>query len=150
MPKTVDPQTALKARLKVLYSHPSNATCVDCPERSPRWASIIPNPGTNSPLFANGSVGCLMCLECSGSHRRLGVHVAFVRSITLDTWKESEVEAMERGGNDNINHYYMAQHPGYQKANGVSPDGKALRFLSQGASGQERERFIREKYDKRR
>ena len=56
-----------------------------------------------------------MCLECSGSHRRLGVHIGFVRSVNLDSWKESEVEALERtGSNAVVNHFYMANHPGWQ------------------------------------
>lgn len=31
---------------------------------------------------------------CSGKHRGLGVHLSFVRSITMDSWKDLELEKM--------------------------------------------------------
>lgn len=78
-------QAEFKKRLKVLMNKPENQTCADCPERQPRWASLIVPPAGSPP----GSIpmGALVCLECSGSHRRLGVHISFVRSINLDSCK---------------------------------------------------------------
>lgn len=75
-------QTDLRRRLKALMNLKENQTCVDCPEKSPRWASLIVPP---TDLGGGGMpIGAFCCLECSGSHRRLGVHIAFVRSINLD------------------------------------------------------------------
>jgi hypothetical protein len=34
-----------------------------------------------------------MCLECSGRHRALGVHISFVRSVTMDSWTEKQVRS---------------------------------------------------------
>jgi ADP-ribosylation factor GTPase-activating protein 1 len=64
---------------------PGNKTCVDCKTRNPQWASV--------------SYGTLMCLECSGKHRSLGVHLSFVRSIQMDSWTEKQIKVMRIGGN---------------------------------------------------
>mmetsp|Transcript_20786 Transcript_20786/g.66898 ORF Transcript_20786/g.66898 Transcript_20786/m.66898 type:complete len:416 (-) Transcript_20786:427-1674(-) len=64
---------------------PGNSTCADCSTRAPQWASV--------------TYGSLHCLECSGAHRGLGVHLSFVRSVTMDTWSEKQVKMMKLGGN---------------------------------------------------
>ena len=40
-----------------------------------------------------------MCLSCAGHHRSFGVHISFVRSIAMDSFKVGEVRRMEEGGN---------------------------------------------------
>lgn len=128
-------QSAFKKRLARLMKLPENQRCSDCPERQPRWASlIVPPPGSPSGTTA---MGCFVCLECSGAHRRLGVHISFVRSINLDSWKEKEVLAMENGGNARVNMIFE----GRLNNPGLKP--------TTGASGPERERFIRDKYERR-
>jgi len=115
---------------------PENQVCSDCPERQPRWASlIVPPPGS---IPGSIPMGAFCCLECSGSHRRLGVHISFVRSVNLDAWKEKEVLAMENGGNKKVNAIFEARIGNY---GGNKP--------SNHASGPERERFIRDKYERR-
>ena len=64
---------------------PGNRTCVDCNANRPLWASL--------------SYGTYFCLECSGIHRSLGVHVSFVRSLSLDTLTEREEASLRLGGN---------------------------------------------------
>ena len=74
-------QKALKKRLKQLMLRPENQVCSDCPEKKPTWASLIVPPPGAPPT----KIGAFCCLECSGSHRRLGVHISFVRSVNLDS-----------------------------------------------------------------
>lgn len=48
-------------------------------------------------------------MECSGKHRGLGVHLSFVRSVTMDKWKDIELEKMKVGGNRQAKEFLNSQ-----------------------------------------
>ena len=63
----------------LLSKNPSNNICADCGKESllvflfyldPNWISI--------------NTGAVICINCSGIHRKLGVHISKVRSLDLD------------------------------------------------------------------
>ncbi|KAF4123771.1 ADP-ribosylation factor GTPase-activating protein 1 [Geosmithia morbida] len=89
----VDPET--RSKLSALQRESSNGVCCDCSAPSPQWAS---------PKF-----GIFICLTCAGKHRGLGVHISFVRSVSMDAFKAMEIERMRLGGNDGWRRFYEQQ-----------------------------------------
>ncbi|KAM9732781.1 arf-GAP with coiled-coil, ANK repeat and PH domain-containing protein 2 [Menidia menidia] len=113
------------AALGVALAPAGNRRCCDCEEAEPRWAAV--------------NLGVTICIQCSGIHRSLGVHVSKVRSLTLDSWEPEQLKLLSILGNDVINGIYEARRAeeGRVKPNATSPRA-------------EKEAFIREKYVEKR
>ncbi|XP_016536508.1 arf-GAP with GTPase, ANK repeat and PH domain-containing protein 1 isoform X6 [Poecilia formosa] len=108
--------------LQSIRSIRGNGRCADCDVPNPDWASL--------------NLGALICIECSGIHRNLGTHLSRVRSLDLDEWPLELIKVMSAIGNELANSVWEANAQGRLKP---GPD----------ASREERERWIRAKYEQR-
>uniref|UniRef100_A0A7N6FAC3 ArfGAP with SH3 domain, ankyrin repeat and PH domain 1b n=1 Tax=Anabas testudineus TaxID=64144 RepID=A0A7N6FAC3_ANATE len=78
-----------KSIIEEVLRTPGNNTCCDCGAADPHWLST--------------NLGILTCIECSGNHRDMGVHVSRIQSLELDKLGTSELLLARNVGNCSFN-----------------------------------------------
>ncbi|KAJ7087412.1 ArfGap-domain-containing protein [Mycena crocata] len=100
-------QSAAKKALQQELVKSDNRVCCDCANPNPQWASL--------------GFAVFLCLQCAGTHRGFGVHISFVRSISMDTWQPDQLRRMQMGGNtafkEFMKSYYPPEQGGYKEGN---------------------------------
>ncbi|KAJ0182674.1 hypothetical protein K1T71_002043 [Dendrolimus kikuchii] len=106
--------------IRAVRAMPGNQVCADC-------------GSTNDPTWLSTNFGVIVCIECSGSHRELGVHISRIQSLTLDRLSTSQL--------------LLARNMGNQMFNEVMENTLDERDkLTPESTMEERLRFIRDKY----
>ncbi|VDO52410.1 unnamed protein product [Haemonchus placei] len=106
---------------------PGNERCADCGSEQPKWVSI--------------NLGVVLCIECSGVHRSLGVQTSKVRSLTMDSIDPELRDVLLSLGNSQVNAIYLAHLPKKDIVPAPATDN---------SSRQIREAWIKAKYVERR
>ncbi|KAE8279747.1 Arf-GAP with SH3 domain [Larimichthys crocea] len=78
-----------KAIIEDVLRMPGNEVCCDCGAADPKWLST--------------NLGILTCIECSGIHREMGVHISRIQSMELDKLGTSELLLAKNIGNSSFN-----------------------------------------------
>ncbi|MDP2439849.1 MAG: hypothetical protein Q8P67_29215 [archaeon] len=114
-----DAELAKQAVIDLQRSSEANQRCADCGREDPEWVST--------------NLGVYICIDCSGTHRRLGTHISKVRSIRLDKWLPEHISRLQEIGNKVANELWE-----YNVPEGLKP--------TLTTNSDEREQFIRMKY----
>ncbi|XP_074913526.1 arf-GAP with SH3 domain, ANK repeat and PH domain-containing protein 2-like [Buteo buteo] len=88
-----------RAIIEEVRGMPGNRECCDCSAPDPTWLSI--------------NLGILICIECSGIHRGVGVHLSRIQSPSLDKLATSELLLARNIGNSGFNNILEANLPSF-------------------------------------
>ncbi|XP_064321190.1 arf-GAP with SH3 domain, ANK repeat and PH domain-containing protein 2-like [Phalacrocorax carbo] len=82
-------EEVIRAIIEEIRDMPGNRECCDCLAPDPTWLSI--------------NLGILICIECSGIHREMGVHLSRIQSLSLDKLATSELLLARNISNSGFN-----------------------------------------------
>lgn len=83
--------------IRQIQALPGNDRCVDCSTTKDR------------PTWLSTNLGVLVCIECSGIHRDLGVHISRIQSLTLDNINTSYLLIALNMGNNFFNEVFESK-----------------------------------------
>ncbi|PWY93450.1 ArfGap-domain-containing protein [Aspergillus sclerotioniger CBS 115572] len=112
-----------RALQDLIRSVPGNDRCADCQALNPGWASW--------------NLGIFICMRCASLHRKLGTHISKVKSLSMDTWSDDQVDNMKSHGNNIMNKIYNPRNVKPPVPTDVDESDVCM------------ERFIRQKYQHR-
>ncbi|NXL65430.1 ASAP1 protein, partial [Chordeiles acutipennis] len=92
-------QELTQAIIQEVRGMPGNRECCDCSAPDPTWLSI--------------NLGILICIECSGIHREMGVHLSRIQSLSLDKLATSELLLARNISNSGFNSIMEANLPSF-------------------------------------
>ncbi|KAM9647672.1 LOW QUALITY PROTEIN: arf-GAP with SH3 domain, ANK repeat and PH domain-containing protein 2-like [Morphnus guianensis] len=88
-----------QAIIEEVRGMPQSRECCDCSAPDPIWLSI--------------NLGILICIECSGIHIEMGVHLSHIQSLSLDKLATSELLLARNIGNSGFNNILEANLPSF-------------------------------------
>ena len=109
---------AIKRQLVIinkLLKKPENKYCADCKRTSPSWASI--------------NLGVFVCINCSGCHREIGVHVTKIKSVNLDVWAEDTLKYFQKINNEIANEYWEHKLKNFDFKSIQNDNYKLIKFI---------------------
>lgn len=107
----------------IILSNSGNDKCCDCgSQKDVTWVSL--------------NFGVIICIECSAYHRKLGVHITKIQSLTLDEIDTIQLLIAEQMTNNKFNEVMEAK---------ASKSNKIIPSLENG----NREAFIKAKYQEK-
>ena len=109
---------AIKKQLIIINEYlkkPQNKFCADCKRASPTWASV--------------NLGVFLCINCSGCHRELGVHITKIRSVNLDVWPEEALNNFKMINNKIANKYWEHKLKKFNFKNLQKDNNELIKFI---------------------
>ena len=129
-----------------ILSVDGNHTCADC---AVGGMALAANGKKQRPLWASVNLGVVLSVQAAGVHRKLGVHVSKVLSLTMDEWLPSDINHMLTRGNTAVNadlEADLAKFPHISKPSMASAEAGTDGAGRDGDDMHTLEAFIRAKY----